>query len=273
MSSPDDRFRAAASAEVRRFEMEGRSDRGKVRTNNEDCWALDVLRGLVVVADGVGGHSGGDVASELATRVILEALSGPGEGVPHQERIRVAVAEAHRQITETAQKLPHLTGMATTVVVGMFRGDRLHLAHVGDSRAYRISAQGLERLTRDHSLVEEMVKLGVFASVGEALDSGIPASMLTRGLGIDEAPTPDCAEIPVRASDIFLFCTDGLTGMLHDRALGAVLSDPSLGLAGKADQLVALALENGGLDNVTLVLARPIGTRGADVDAPGPRDE
>ncbi len=247
--------------------MEGRSDRGKVRAANEDCWAVRVPQGLVVVADGVGGHSGGDVASELATRVVLEALAQPDQGGSERERLLSAIAEAHRELTETAQKLPHLTGMATTIVVGQFRGHRLHLAHVGDSRAYRMSGSGLERLTQDHSLVEEMVRLGMFGSVEEALKGGIPASMLTRGLGIDAAPVADYAELAVESGDVFLFCTDGLTGMVVDRTLAEVLGDPSLGLSDKADRLVDLALENGGLDNVTLVLARLVGSQEASVGA------
>ncbi|MGD8310590.1 MAG: protein phosphatase 2C domain-containing protein [Chromatiales bacterium] len=237
--------------------METRTDRGHVRKVNEDRVAADAPAGLLVVADGMGGHRGGDVASELATQTIVESLTasdGVGSG---EERLRAAIGDAQRVVIDGGQRLPHLFGMATTVVVALLRDGRLDLAHVGDSRAYRFSTGGLERLTRDHSLVEELVASGMFASVEEAEDAGVPPSVLVRGLGLEaEAAEPDCREVDLAVGDIVLLCTDGLTSMVDDRMLAGVLGDPDLSLAEQADRLVALALDNGGMDNVTLALAR-----------------
>jgi protein phosphatase len=245
-----------------RLVVETRTDRGHVRRANEDRVAADARRGLLVVADGMGGHRGGDVAAELATQTLMEQLSAPGEE-SGETRLRAAIREAHRTVIEAAGRLPHLHGMATTAVVALLEDGRLHLAHVGDSRAYLFSTPGLERLTRDHSLLEELVSSGMFTSPEEAEEAGVPPSVLVRGLGLEaDAAEPDYGRVAVAPDDLVLLCTDGLTSMVDDRVLAGVLGEPDLSLAERADRLVSLALDNGGLDNVTLALAR--------IEAPGP---
>jgi len=235
-----------------------RSDRGKVRAANQDRVICSDSLGVVVVADGVGGHRGGDVASDLATRVMLDTLAASCDLEP-KRRLLVAVAEAQRSIREGAERLPHLAGMGTTVVAVLIADGWAHLVHLGDSRAYRQAGGTLERLTRDHSLVEELVSSGLFSSVEEAVEEGVMPSILTRGLGYEDGVEPDYSAIRLRAGDLLLLCTDGLTGMVDDYTLAEILGDASTDLEAKADQLVNLALARGGLDNITLALVRALG--------------
>jgi len=235
-----------------------RSDRGKVRAANEDRVTCSDSLGVVVVADGVGGHHGGDVASDLATRVILDTLARSCDLEP-KRRLLEAVDQAQHSIREAADRLPQLSGMGTTVVVALIADGRVHLMHLGDSRAYRLSGGGLERLTRDHSLVEELVGSGLFSSVEEAVEEGVMPSILTRGLGYEDGVEPDYRAVGLVPGDLLLFCTDGLTGMVDDAGVASVLGDGATDLDAKADQLVKLALDRGGLDNITLALVRALG--------------
>jgi serine/threonine protein phosphatase PrpC len=235
-----------------------RSDRGKVRAVNEDRVLCSSRLGVVVVADGIGGHRGGDVASELATRVVMDSLAS-SVGHPPKKRLLDAIAEAQHAIAEAAKRLPHLSGMGTTVVAALFQEGSMHLVHLGDSRGYRFRAGALERLTRDHSLVEELVGSGLFSSVEEAVEEGVQPSILTRGLGYEDGAGPEYAIITVKLGDLLLFCTDGLSGMVDDAELARVLADASSGLEAKADRLIEMAQDAGGLDNITLALVRVSG--------------
>jgi len=213
---------------------------------------------VVVVADGVGGHRGGDVASDLATRAIVDALATTCDREP-KRRLLEAVAQAQNSIREAVDRLPYLSGMGTTVVVGLIAEGRVHLMHLGDSRAYRLSGDGLEQLTRDHSLVQELVSSGLFSSVEQAVEEGVMPGILTRGLGYEDGVEPDYRSVRLAPGDLLLFCTDGLTGMVDDAGVASVLGDGATDLDAKADQLVKLALDRGGLDNITLALVRALG--------------
>ena len=219
------------------------SDVGRHRENNEDAFVA--APPLYAVCDGMGGAAAGEVASELAARTLAEAVAA---GHPLAE----AVALANRAVHERAGARRELAGMGSTLTAMLVRGERAELAHVGDSRAYLLRDGVLRQLTEDHSLVGELVREGRL-SAGDA--AGHPyRNVLTRVLGTDEAVAVDRLETDLRAGDVVLLCTDGLTGMVGDDDIARLLAAPDPQQA--ADDLVAAALAAGGLDNVTVVVVR-----------------
>lgn len=237
-----------------------RSDRGRVRARNEDSIAVDRDLGLVVVADGMGGANSGDVASRTAVDVISdyferEILAATG---PEQTRFLLedATAEANRTIHELSLERPDCAGMGTTIVMGVAAEDWLVFAHVGDSRLYRLRGGGFDQLTKDHSLIQEAVDRGLFPSIGEARRQGVGDNILTRALGTAAKVTPTSAQTRMELGDLYLFCTDGLTGMVSDDLLRQVLSAGRGDLERTAGTLVEMACERGGRDNITLALMR-----------------
>ncbi len=241
-----------------RFEYVSRTDTGRVRQLNEDSIAVEPERGVVIVADGMGGYHGGEIASHLAVETIQQHLSrslhdGLDLDTCLDEAERV-VEEANRAIWQTTDKSPELRGMGTTVVVGLFRQNVLAYSWVGDSRLYRMRNGRLRQLNSDHTLVQELVNQGLFASVAEAVEAGVGDNVLTRALGADEPVLVDTGNTDIVPGDLYLFCTDGLNHMIADSDIESALSDESRDLGGKADRLVELACNAGGADNITLAL-------------------
>ena len=216
------------------------TDIGLVRERNEDGYL--VRPPLFAVADGMGGHRGGEVASRLA----LETLDRPG-AAPLAERVR----EANRVVYERSMLDRSVAGMGTTLTAAALEGDRLRLAHVGDSRAYLLREGRLERLTEDHTMVHRMVREGRLTEEEAAWHPY--RSVLTRALGTEPDVPVDEAVVEVRPGDRVLLCTDGLTSMVPDARIGQILratADPQEA----ADRLVEEAIAAGGLDNVTVVV-------------------
>jgi protein phosphatase len=216
------------------------TDIGLVRERNEDGYL--VRPPLFAVADGMGGHRGGEVASRLA----LETLERPGDA-PLAERVR----EANRVVYERSMLDRSVAGMGTTLTAAVLEGDRLRLAHVGDSRAYLLREGRLERLTEDHTMVHQMVRQGRLTEEEAAWHPY--RSVLTRALGTEPDVPVDEAVVQVRPGDRVLLCTDGLTSMVEEARIGEVLRttpDPQEA----ADRLVEAAIAAGGLDNVTVVV-------------------
>lgn len=244
----------------RELEYAWRTDRGKVRAQNEDAVSVVPRDGLVIVADGIGGASAGEVASRLATHVIAERVQRrpavPPDPQHAQRLVEDAVAEANRVIWESARRQPAYSGMGTTVVVGWAREGKLVFAHVGDSRLYRLGDGKLVRLTRDHSLIQELVDQGVFKSMEDAIGHGINEHIITRGLGTADRVRVDSGAADLSPGDLFLFCTDGLTGMVADDDLTSAMLDSDQNLDALAEKLVELANNAGGIDNITLALVR-----------------
>ncbi len=238
------------------MEMISRTDKGLVRATNEDSLALFPERGLALLADGMGGYNAGEVASQIALETIAEKLVAGS--VPPLEKNQVArsVRAANDALFETVSQRPELEGMATTVVLALLSGKRLIHAHVGDSRLYRFRGSQLQQLTSDHSMAQEMVDQGLFASMDEAVEAGVPTSVLTRGLGIENEVLVDVDETAVEDGDVFLLCSDGLSGMVSHDAISAAIDSAEGDLVQAADRLVELALESGGSDNVSLILMR-----------------
>jgi PPM family protein phosphatase len=230
-----------------------RSDRGLVRVTNEDAVGVLLDRGLVALADGMGGHSAGEVASKLAVESITELTANDSAASP-----AVAIKYANGAILNMIRVNPMLKGMATTVVVGCFRDGTIEYAHVGDSRLYLWRNSQLRQLTHDHSMIQELVDEGLYASLAEARRDGVKNNLLTRGVGIGEDLSVESGRLTLCPGDLYLFCSDGLSNMLSDNMIGRALSKYSGKLEAAADRLMGLALKRGGYDNVSLVLVEPV---------------
>jgi protein phosphatase len=246
----------------------GRSDSGRIRSHNEDSFEIDRDHELFVVADGMGGHSHGEVASRMAVDAIREFVrraevegddTWPYAYDPRLQRhanvLKAAVALAHDQVLSAIRRDGALYGMGTTVVGCLVRGDVAAVAHVGDSRAYRFHDGALELLTQDHTWVNEQVVAG-YLSEAQARDHPLK-NVVTRALGGDSEVTVDVAEVALAPGDTLLLCSDGLTTMLEDREIEALLRTHVQGaLNGACETLIAEANARGGHDNVTVVLLR-----------------
>ncbi len=227
-----------------------RTDRGQKRPNNEDTYLSDSRSGLFIVADGMGGHKAGEVASALAVQVIRDVLQGLPE--PDLRGLKTAVESANRVIYRQAQANTQWNHMGTTVVAALIRRNRLMLAHVGDSRAYRFSSGRLERLTDDHSLVFQWVKAGRLTEE-EARVHPQRAGLL-EAVGILPEVEVDLREEPYGGERILL-CSDGLTDMLTDQEIEEILrSEPDADTA--CDRLIRSANEAGGSDNITVIVVQ-----------------
>jgi protein phosphatase len=224
------------------------------RQVNEDRYALAPDLGLFVVADGMGGHTAGQVASELATAAALSAVRAMqgGPGVP-AECLRQAVDAANRRVLREARERPELNGMGTTLVMLMATGDRATLAHVGDSRAYLIRDGQLRRLTSDHSLVGELIRRGRLDEDGAREHPH--RHVLTKAVGVRESVAPTVGELSTQPGDLFVLCSDGLTTHLEDGEILAVARSHS-DLHGACQGLVDAANERGGQDNTTIIMLR-----------------
>jgi serine/threonine protein phosphatase PrpC len=249
------------------LEVVGRSDTGQVRDHNED-YIVDVAEiGLVVLADGMGGYKGGEVASAIAVNTIVEELKAkipglqPGESDKEtgytQESIaaRRSIIKANEIIYKTSRSQAQYQGMGTTVVLGMFYDNRLTVAHVGDSRMYRYRDHKLEQITVDHTLLQELVDRG-FYSAEEAQES-LNRNLVTRALGIETTVAVDIHEEMALPGDIYLLCSDGLNDMVGDEAIASIFRAQGEDLERLADGLIKAANEGGGKDNISVLLACP----------------
>ena len=236
-----------------------RTDRGMVREHNEDAVGGDPDLGLLILADGMGGANAGEVASQLAVDLLVSQLS-PGEGdagaLPGSETILQSMNGVNQAILELSRQVPEYQGMGTTVVVGQFHDRVLTYAHVGDSRLYRWRQGELTRLTTDHTLIQEMVDMGDFATLEEAQLAGVPSNVLTRAFGAEPEVLADLAVSDIAHEDLYLFCSDGLTAMLSEQEISAILQQPIDDLMEQTDELIELACERGGIDNISVILAR-----------------
>ncbi len=233
---------------------------GKRRQANEDRHAIVPGLGLFLVADGMGGHKAGQVASQLATEAAARAVEAlEGASISLAERLRYAVACANREIFHAAEAKAELAGMGTTFVAMLFGEDRLALAHVGDSRAYLLRHGRLRGLTDDHSIVAELLRRQAISEAAAAR-AHPHRHILTRALGVRSRIEPDLAEMTPQAGDVFVLCSDGLTTHVGDAEIASHLGDGS-DLDGAALRLVEAANRAGGLDNVTVLL---VGVQGED---------
>lgn len=244
------------------------SDVGRRRPHNEDSTLSDIAQGLVVLADGMGGYKAGEVASAIAVTTSYEHISAglkklkPGQtdkttGLTFESAIvKEAVIKANSNIYTSAQSDPECQGMGTTIVVALFYNGTVTIAHVGDSRLYRKRAFNFEQITKDHSLIQELIDRGLYTS--EEAHAKTPKNLVTRALGIDENVVVDVMEVPVLPGDIFLLCSDGLNDMVDDEEIHLTLSKYSVNLAEAGQALVNLANAKGGKDNISVVLIKAL---------------
>lgn len=225
-----------------------RTDIGKLRKQNEDAAWFDESRAVFAVADGMGGHLAGEVASRMAIEAVQRMAKD--NDVPGIAALRDAVAGAHETILTHAQSHIECAGMGTTLSVLWLSRSYAYIAHVGDSRIYRLRAGSLSQITQDHSLVEELVRAGLITR--EQARTHPRRNIITRALGTHGENEPDLLVTDVQDGDLFLLCTDGLTGMVTDAQIERILLDNDMEAA--ADALLAAALDAGGRDNVTLIL-------------------
>lgn len=242
------------------------SDMGRVRTNNEDAVAEDQEIGLLILADGMGGYNAGEIASGIATSTVLDTVKSvwkslkPGQidsktGYSREALLlRSAIETAHQTIYQVAQTQPQCAGMGTTVVVVLLHNDVLSVAYVGDSRLYRFREGRLEQITRDHSLLEELISRGHYSR--EEAAKLVRKNIVTRALGVEQVVNADIIEDTLEVGDILLLCSDGLNDMVTDEAISLTIGKYADNVERVAQELVELALENGGKDNVSVVLAR-----------------
>ncbi|BBH19649.1 protein phosphatase [Paenibacillus baekrokdamisoli] len=235
-----------------------RSDIGRIRLVNEDRgWAEQSETGLAfaIVADGMGGHQAGDVASQLAIDTFREVLQGTTAAHSLDERkvlIRQAILQANEVVFDMASRNDQYHNMGTTVVAALLQTENGVIGHIGDSRAYKWRDGVLSQLTEDHTLVNELVKSGQITSE-EAINHP-RRNVLTRALGTDAQVEVDVRGIPWAPGDLLLLCSDGLTNMVSVQEMTETFLLDELDLDGKADRLVQLALQAGGDDNITVVL-------------------
>ncbi len=239
---------------------------GMVRSHNEDSIATDAEIGLAVLADGMGGYNAGEVASGIATALISsetrEALvrQAPHEvdratGLPFaMELLAEIIAKANTSIFQSANSQPQYAGMGTTLVVALFCDNQMTIAHIGDSRCYRQRGGKLEQVTRDHSLLQEQIDSGLLTK--EAAKRSQNKNLVTRALGIEPAVEAEIHIYPVQEGDIYLICSDGLNDMVEDEDIEMTLGALGANLPLAAEQLVEMANDNGGRDNISVVLIK-----------------
>ena len=235
-----------------------KTDPGRARDNNEDSVTFDSATHIMVLADGMGGYNAGEIASGMATAFIKSELSrwlseaGPGANAREVRRaLEICVDNANLSIFNAASSNEHYSGMGTTLVVGIFRGDKFLVGHIGDSRCYRIRSGVLEQITKDHSLLQEQIDAGLI-SLEQAATSSIK-NLVTRALGVEDTVLLEVNEHVVEPGDLYLMCSDGLSDMIDDVAIARIIAAES-SLEQRAIQLVNAANENGGRDNISVLM-------------------
>jgi protein phosphatase len=249
-----------------KIEVVNVSDTGRKRPHNEDSAVTDPSLGLAIVADGMGGYKAGEVASAIAAKAIHEDVRQGLPGLKHRRAdkdsdlsaesvlVRNAILHANDYVFRTARDVRECQGMGTTVVAVLFCNNRVTVGHVGDSRVYRLRKDELVQVTNDHSLVQELIDRGFFTA--EEAEQNTPRNLVTRALGIDETVQVDIYEDAALPGDVYLLCSDGLNDMVDDEEIHLTLSKYSANLVEAAHELVRLANESGGKDNISVVLAK-----------------
>lgn len=250
------------------------SDQGRVRKQNEDAVFVDAALGLAILADGMGGYHGGEIASGMAITFLSANL---GARIPEmflhndktpcaqlvQQTLLEQIAVTNQAIYRMARTDARFSGMGTTLVVAWLFEDQLVVAHIGDSRLYRLRGKSLQALTRDHSVLQEQIDRGAIRPEEAHL---FPArNLLTRALGVENEVHPDIAVQDVQSDDVFLLCSDGLYEMVDEEGIAMTLRTFGDDLSGAAAHLVAMANEAGGRDNVSVVIVKPKGEVSAEM--------
>lgn len=246
------------------LEIAMESHSGMVRPHNEDSVHADAASGVVILADGMGGYNAGEVASGMATSLLgnmLEEAFAEQPAYADVDGRRYAALALQREISITnqsiynaAQSQPQYAGMGTTLVAAVFHDDAMTVAHIGDSRMYRFRNGVFSQVTKDHSLLQEQIDSGMITP--EQARHSQNRNLVTRALGVDAAVETEIHEYAVEVGDIYLLCSDGLNDMVEDDEIGMTLEALGANLQLCATQLVQMANDNGGRDNVSVILVR-----------------
>ena len=247
------------------LEIVSQTHPGVVRTHNEDSVAYDASCGLVVLADGMGGHNAGEIASGITVSLITTEIKHSLESMRPEDRgeggedvgvglLRDKVRKANTSIYQSSQSQPQYAGMGTTVVAGLFYDNRLAVANVGDSRMYRLRGEIFEPITRDHSVLQEQIDRGMLSQKDARLSKN--KNLITRAVGVDPAVEAEIQVHAVQVGDIYLLCSDGLNDMVEEDEISATLQMLRANLKLMARQLIEMANDNGGRDNVSVILVK-----------------
>lgn len=247
------------------LEIVSRSDAGIVRSHNEDAVYCNPVFGLAILADGMGGYNAGEVASGMVTNLLGSELEKSFSQVEPQKlmqdgqlqakvSLEAEIARANSAVYQAAQSQPQYAGMGTTLVMAAFFDNSMMVAHIGDSRLYRLRGETFEQITRDHSLLQEQIDSGML-SVEEARHSQ-NKNLVTRAVGVDPVVEAEIHTYDVLPGDIYLLCSDGLNDMVEDEEIGSTIQMLAANLELAATQLVEMANDNGGRDNVSVILVR-----------------
>jgi len=248
------------------LEMVSQTHPGMVRSHNEDSVAFDLPSGLVVLADGMGGYNAGEVASGIAVSVVATEIKHRLESVKPEEQdafsgedeavvlLRDNVQKANSSIFHAAESQPQYSGMGTTIVAALFYDDRVAVAHVGDSRMYRLRGETFETITRDHSLLQEQIDSGMISKQDARTSKN--KNLVTRAVGIDDDVDVEIHIHDLQVGDVYLLCSDGLNDMVEDEDIGSTLQMLRANLPLAATQLIQMANDNGGRDNVSVILVK-----------------
>lgn len=249
-----------------RVRFAGETNVGMKRAHNEDSLHLPVDERLAIVADGMGGHASGEVASQMAVETVVEYFRATADeqtltwpfkidrgSRSDVNRLVIGIKLANQKIHEQAQRDPNCKGMGTTIVSTLFLDDKIVIAHVGDSRVYRLRDGEIEQITEDHSLINDYIKMKRMTA--EEAENWPHKNVIVRALGMKENVQVDIHTEAPRLGDCYLLCSDGLSGMVSDeRIRDLVQGEPDLDRA--SEKLIAAANAAGGIDNITVVLAR-----------------
>lgn len=231
------------------------SDQGRVRTSNEDSYAANAKKKLFLVADGMGGHAAGEIASQIAVSTVEEYVSRRMESdLRPEEVIRYAAQEANNRIFETQRQKPELEGMGSTLTILSFQDGTYYIAHVGDSRAYLWRQGNLDQITRDHSLVWHLLESGVLRK--EELSSHPQKNLITRSIGPHPYVEVDIERGEAHEGDVYLLCSDGLADVVSDDCISKILSNHDKTPQDLCEDLVNEAMNAGAPDNVTVIVVR-----------------
>jgi protein phosphatase len=259
------------------LEIVVRTDPGMVRRHNEDAVFANPSQGFVILADGMGGYNGGEVASGMATMSLSAELEAAFLAkAPHEIDRATGERHAHRclldkialtnaAIYKAAESQPQYAGMGTTLVTALFYDNKVTIAHIGDSRVYRLRGEDFKAITRDHSLLQEQIESGMI-SLEEARFS-TNKNLVTRALGVDPFVETELHDYQVRPGDIYLLCSDGLNDMVEDSEIRIALRAMEKNLDQAATHLIQMANDNGGRDNVSVILVKVLRDFGVGGDS------
>lgn len=247
------------------LQIVSRSDTGMVRSHNEDAIYVNAARGLAILADGMGGYNAGEVAAGMATTLLGGELEkafdkkppywvDPSGKLYAHAALEAEIARANSAVYQAAQSQPQYAGMGTTLVMAVFYDNSLSIAHIGDSRMYRLRGDDFGAITRDHSLLQEQIDAGMIHP--DDARRAQHKNLVTRALGVDPVVDAEIGDHDTQPGDIYLLCSDGLNDMVDDEDIGFALRTLSANLELAAAQLVQMANDNGGRDNVSVILIR-----------------